>query len=156
SAQQLWTDRAWGPGVDRLGFGRDIGIRAWPNIDPLPGHGLPDVILNLNKNLFQTNVDLFGWGCGSLLLVLGFALSGRLRTADRFVLALAAAFPVGYSAYWFSGGPDHGARYWFAMLVPLVWLTARGWHAILRGLAPTPARRAAAVVGIVIPCIATL
>nr|MBA3727442.1 hypothetical protein [Armatimonadota bacterium] len=34
---------------------------------------------------------------------------------------------VGFlSLYWFSGGPDFGARYWFLMIVPLAALTARG------------------------------
>jgi len=28
--------------------------------------------------------------------------------------------------YWFSGGPDFGARYWYLMIIPLVVLTVRG------------------------------
>jgi uncharacterized membrane protein YhaH (DUF805 family) len=133
TAHQVWMDRAWGPGTDRLGFGSDIGNRAWPNIDPLPGHGVVDVVLNFNKNLFQTNVDLFGWGCGSLVFALFYLVSRRREPRDWYVVATALAFPLGYSAYWFSGGPDHGARYWYLVLVPLVVLTVRGLQSVAAG-----------------------
>ncbi len=125
SPYRMWTDAAWGVGRDRLGFGADIGTRAWPNLDPLPGHGIADVILNLNKNLFQTNVDLFGWAFGSLLLPVLYLSSRWARREDRVWIALAVVVPAGYSAYWFSGGPDHGARYWYPLLVPLLFFTAR-------------------------------
>lgn len=121
-----WSDGRWGPGVDRLGFGADVGIRAWPNLDPLPGHGVADVVLNINKNAFMTNIELFGWASGSLILVwLAFGL-GQWRRGDVLFLVLSMAFIVGYSAYWFSGGPDLGARYWYPLLVPLAALSARG------------------------------
>ena len=32
----------------------------------------------------------------------------------------------GHSFYWFSGGPDFGARYWYQTLVPLTVLSVRG------------------------------
>ena len=121
-----WSDYRWGPGVDRLGFGPDVGIRAWPNLDPLPGHGPADVILNTNKNLFMTNVDLFGWAAGSLLLVWIAMGLARWRRADAPVLALVLMFVAGYNVYWFSGGPDLGARYWYPLVVPFAALSARG------------------------------
>jgi hypothetical protein len=31
-----------------------------------------------------------------------------------------------YSLYWYHGGPDFGARYWFLILLPLVVLSVRG------------------------------
>ena len=121
-----WSDRRWGPGVDRMGFGRDIGIRAWPQLDPLPGHGVADVILNANKNVFMANVDLFGWAFGSLIFV-WFAIGiGRWRRRDALMLGLLTSFVLGYSAYWFSGGPDFGPRYWYPLMVALATLTARG------------------------------
>jgi len=126
----MWTDRTWGPGVDRLGFGPHIGIPAWTNIDPLPGHGVADVVLNANKNLFMANVDLFGWACGSLLLaVLALPLL-KPRRADWLMILLVTVVVVGHSAYWFSGGPDLGPRYWYQALIPLVVLTVRGAGAV--------------------------
>ena len=32
--------------------------------------------------------------------------------------------------YWYSGGPDFGARYWYLILVPLVVLSVRGLQAL--------------------------
>ena len=125
-AHEAWADGRYGPGVDVLGFGKDVGIRLWPNLDPLPGHGPADVVLNLNKNLFMVNVDLFGWATGSLIFVWFVFALGRWRRSDVILLTLPAVYVVGYSAFWFSGGPDLGARYWYPILVPLAALSARG------------------------------
>jgi hypothetical protein len=128
----MWTDRTWGAGVDRLGFGPHIGIPAWTNIDPLPGHGIIDVVLNANKNLFMANVDLFGWACGSLLLaILAIPLMKRGRS-DWLMILLVMVVIIGHSAYWFSGGPDLGPRYWYQALIPLAVLTVRGADAVAR------------------------
>ncbi|MEP7344903.1 MAG: hypothetical protein ABI877_06545 [Gemmatimonadaceae bacterium] len=124
--QMMWTDRRWGVGTDRLGFGPDIGIRAWDNIDPLPGHALPDVVMNLNKNLFVTQTDLLGWGIGSLALVLLLIVWKRSEDRRAIWLGYFTLFVAGYSAYWFSGGPDLGARYWYPALLSLVVLTVLG------------------------------
>ena len=156
AAHNLWSDRAWGPGRDRLGFGRDVGIPAWPNLDPIPGHGVLDVALNLNKNLFQVNTDLFGWGIGSLFLILLFLLAGKWQRSDRYLIALAVASPVCYSAYWFSGGPDHGARYWFGALVPFVALTARGVQLIALGKSPSAVRRSAVWIAVGLACVGSI
>lgn len=135
--QMMWTDRRWGVGLDRLGFGADIGIPEWRQIDPVPGHGIPDVLLNLNKNLYTAQSDLHGWAMGSLLLI-AVVLAFRLRRGDAALTGLVAAFVVGYSAYWFSGGPDLGPRYWYPAVVALVALSVRGavvltqrWHTLL-------------------------
>jgi 4-amino-4-deoxy-L-arabinose transferase-like glycosyltransferase len=125
-AHQAWADIRYGPGVDVLGFGPNVGVSTWPNLDPLPGHGPADVVLNLNKNLFMVNIDLFGWAMGSLLFVyLAFGL-GRWRREDACLHVLVASYLIGYSAFYFSGGPDLGARYWYPILVPLAALSARG------------------------------
>jgi 4-amino-4-deoxy-L-arabinose transferase-like glycosyltransferase len=129
-----WSDGKWGPGIDRLGFGKEVGIPAWRNLDPLPGHGPADVVLNANKNLFMTNADLFGWAGGSLIFVwLAFAL-GRWRRGDALMLALSAAYFVGYSFYWFSGGPDIGARYWYSLVLPLAAISARGAQMLIAAM----------------------
>jgi 4-amino-4-deoxy-L-arabinose transferase-like glycosyltransferase len=133
---RVFVDRAFGPGVDRLGFGAEVGIRAWPNLDPLPGHGPADVVLNLNKNAFQANADLFGWSFGSLLPVFAGLLAWRWRRPDGLFLAIVAGFAAGYSLYWFSGGPDFGARYWYPAMVPMAVVTVRAARAAAERLAP--------------------
>jgi hypothetical protein len=130
--QMMWTDRAWGPGSDRYGFGADVGIRAWPQIDPLPGHGPVDVALNLNKNLFAAGTDLYGWPGASLVLVLaGIFIPGRSKRA-RPALLLLVACVVAYSGYWFAGGPDIGPRYWYVGLPAFVVLSVLGANRIAR------------------------
>jgi hypothetical protein len=59
---------------------------------------------------------------------------------------------VTYFFYYFSGGPDFGARYWYLMIVPLVALTARGIQCLGEQLdghgVPRPYRRAGEATGI--------
>lgn len=124
--QMAWTDRRWGVGVDRLGFGSGIGIPEWRQIDPLPGHGAADVVLNANKNAFMANVELFGWASGSLILAYLTLAVGPWRRSDGLCLAIVGVFVLGYSFWWFSGGPDLGPRYWYPLLVPLAALSVRG------------------------------
>jgi hypothetical protein len=121
-----WTDETWYPGADRLGFGADIGNVGWPHIDPLPGHGPLDVLINTNRNTYMVNFELFGWSFGSLAFVILFYLLGNPTATDRLWLCLIVAVVLGHSLYWCSGGPDIGARYWYQMLVPLTVLTVRG------------------------------
>ncbi len=89
--------------------------------------------MNLNQNLYNLNFELYGWGVGSLALIAVHALFGRWSSRDRWLAGLALAVPAVFSCYWFSGGPDFGARYWFLAIVPCLWLTARG-AATLAGL----------------------
>jgi len=123
------------PGVNRLGFGSDVGNDTanrgmnWVGLDALPGHGPIDVIMNSNQNLHLVNSDGFGWMCGSLLLL---CAPGRrpgaepaARSADRMYWALLLAMLGGLSLYWFAGGADFGARYWYLVILPCVVLTLR-------------------------------
>lgn len=120
----LWSDRVYGPGKNALGFGPDRGF-GWTSLDPFPGHGWKDVLVNANLNTFQVNTELLGWGTGSLLVVVAYLLLRRIERRDLGLL-LAALLVVGLHAfYWFSGGPDFGARYWFLVIYPLVALAAR-------------------------------
>jgi len=116
----------WYSGGDRLGFGPDVGNLGWVHLDPLPGHGPLDIILNAHQNLFSTNFELFGWSFGSLAFVALLLLWRRVTRSDLIFLGLIVAIAGGYGIYWFSGGPDFGARYWYLTLVPLVVLTVRG------------------------------
>lgn len=121
----LYFDRLFGKGSNDLGFGanRDFG---WRGLDPFPGHGPIDVVINSNMNLFQVNTELLGWGCGSLVLAWWFLTSARKERADWAMIVTVVAIVAAQNLYWFSGGPDFGARYWFLVIVPALVLVARG------------------------------
>lgn len=121
----MYMDATFGPGRNDLGFGANRGL-GWPGLDPFPGHGPIDVAVNADFNLFQTNVELFGWATGAALIFLLLAVAGRLTRADRWMLVAIGAIIGIHSLYFFSGGSDFGARYWFLIIVPTVALAARG------------------------------
>jgi 4-amino-4-deoxy-L-arabinose transferase-like glycosyltransferase len=121
---RAYNDKIFGPGAGDLGFGPNRGF-GWA-LDPFPGHSLRDAAINANLNLTAINVELFGWGAGSLLLVIVVLISLRLDRRHLPFLTLLAAVPAAYCFYYFSGGPDFGARYWHLVLVPLVLLTVSG------------------------------
>jgi len=120
-----FTEAHYGPYANALGFGANRGL-PWPGLDPFPGHGLRDVIVNAALNVTSINIELFGWMTGSLLLLIAFVLSRRFMRRDGLWLAAIAVVAGIHSFYWFSGGPDFGARYWYLVIVPCVALTARG------------------------------
>ncbi len=121
----LYTDKMYGKDSNALGFGPNRGL-GWSGLDPFPGHGLRDVLVNANLNLFQINCELHGWAVGSLLLVALALLSRRLRRADWGFVFGAFTIVFLHSFYWFSGGPDFGARYWFLVFLPGIVLSVRG------------------------------
>lgn len=112
------------PDVMALGFGAGRGFH-W-GLDAFPGHSPLEAVVNAALNTFLLNTELFGWGTGSLILAVCFLLSGSLRKKDLWVLAVIAFVVGGYSLFWYHGGPDFGARYWFLCIIPLVALTVRG------------------------------
>lgn len=112
------------PGANRIGFGKDIGF-GWDGLHVLPGHGLVDVVFNSNQNLYMLHFEQFGWAGGSLLLVLLLFLLGKWRRDACMWVVLFAQWAA-MSLYWFSGGPDYGARYWYLMILPCAVLTIRG------------------------------
>lgn len=111
-------------GSNDLGFGPNRGW-GWTGLDPFPGHDAADAVINAALNLSAVNVELFGWACGSLVFIL-VLFTGKLKSSDYKMLAAILGIACFLSLYWFSGGPDFGARYWFLMIVPLAALTARG------------------------------
>ncbi len=123
-----YFDKVYWPGSNDMGFGPERGV-GW-GIDPNPGHSPLDALINAQLNGFSINVELFGWGAGSLLVAAVFLFSGKLRRPDFGMLSVIAAVFLAQSLYWFSGGPDFGARYWWLMLIPLIALTARGLEAL--------------------------
>ncbi len=120
---ERYFDREYGPGRYGIGFGPEKGVR-WTGLDPFPGHGLVDVGVNAVLNGFMVNVDFLGWAVGSLLIVVLGLRSAR--TAERWMMVAIGAVTGVHAAYWFSGGPDFGARYWYLIIVPCAVLAARG------------------------------
>jgi hypothetical protein len=106
----VYTDRLYGPNSNAYGFGPDRGL-GWA-IDPNPGHSAFDGVINANLNAFGINTDLLGWSAGSLWLLAVMVVARRWRREDGQMLMLIGAFVIGYFPYYFSGGPDYGARYW--------------------------------------------
>jgi 4-amino-4-deoxy-L-arabinose transferase-like glycosyltransferase len=124
-----YTDKYYGPNRNAMGFGPDRGL-GW-ELDPFPGHGIKDALVNSELNAFSVNIELFGWLTGSLfilacLLFSGSIFSTALSRSDCLMLATISAVFVAHIFYWYSGGPDFGARYWYLMLIPCVALTVRG------------------------------
>ncbi len=140
-----YTDKRYGLNSNALGFGPDRGL-GWP-IDPNPGHSPLDALINANLNTFSINIELFGWSTGSLLLVAVFLFAGRFRSGDWWMLALCTAIFTVHFFYYFSGGPDFGARYWFLMLIPCVVCAVRGLDLLWQGLGPRNGARATAATG---------
>lgn len=124
-----YVDRVYGPGLNDMGFGPDKGL-GWDGLDPWPGHSPFQALVNAQFNGFAIQAELFGWGVGSLVLVLFLLLGGRLDRKDRAMLAFAGLVVAANSCYWFAGGPDFGARYWYPVIVPLVVLSASGLAAL--------------------------
>lgn len=123
-----YTDSLYGPGSNALGFGPDRGL-PFGGLDPFPGHGLADAAVNSALNSFQVNLELLGWMTGSIVLVALLVVSGRMRRADVWMLVAVGGIVVAHVFYWFSGGPDFGARYWYLILLPCLALAARGAEA---------------------------
>ncbi|NIT99565.1 MAG: hypothetical protein GWN01_01055, partial [Nitrosopumilaceae archaeon] len=120
-----YTDKYYGPGSNSLGFGAEKGL-GWMGIDPFPGHGIRDVAVNTVLNFFLINIELYGWSTGSLILILIVLFSKSKRVIDLWMLAFIVIIVGLHSLYWFNGGPDFGARYWFLIIIPCVILTAHG------------------------------
>lgn len=113
----FWAD------VMALGFGANRGMD-W-GLDAFPGHSPLEAVVNAALNTFSLNTELFGWATGSLILVACFLFSGALRKKDVWALAAIAGVVGAYGFYWYHGGPDFGARYWFLIIIPLVALSVR-------------------------------
>ena len=135
-----YTEQRYGPGSKALGFGPERGL-GWPGLDPFPGHGAIDVAVNAALNTFAINVELLGWSVGGMLVIALFlAGPARLSRSDAAMLAAIMAIVGVHSLYWFSGGPDFGARYWYLVIVPCIVLTARGVRWLADGGEPRRSR----------------
>lgn len=125
----VWADKYMGVNSNAMGFGPERG-NGWP-IDPYPGHSPLDAMINANLNTTAINTELFGWATGSLFLIALLCFSARLRGSDLLMSAVIVGVFTAHFFYWFSGGPDFAARYWFLMIVPCVVLSVRGAECLI-------------------------
>jgi hypothetical protein len=141
-----------------LGFGANRGL-GWA-LDAYPGHSPLEAAINSGLNLFSLNTELLGWSMGSLLVLLLFLFSRRLITSDYLMVAAIVVNIAVYSLFWYSGGPDFGARYWYLIIVPCLVLTVRGIHLIQDSLRTDKAGSSVAhvrvLVTVLLMCFLTL
>jgi len=130
---EAYYESYFGHNSNALGFGPERGL-GW-QIDAFPGHTPLEAVLTSVLNLFSVNIELFGWSTGSLGFVALFLVSGEVRKNIMPMLALVVVIIALYGLYWFNGGPDFGARYWYLILVPLIVLTVKGIQFLQRSLA---------------------
>lgn len=143
----MYVDRYYSPGANDMGFGPNRGM-GWGGLDPWPGHGWRDVILNSLLNGAALNLELFGWASGSILLIVVLVCSGRLRRSDWAMLGVIALIVGLHAFYWFGGGPDFAARYWYLVIIPCVALTARAPAALFGGGTPAATRATVAMLAL--------
>ena len=119
---EQYFDREYGPGKYGIGFGSEKGV-GWTGLDPFPGHDLRGVAVNSVLNGHLVNIELLGWAAGSMFLLLLGVFAAR-KPIDRMMVTVIFVVVGLHSAYWFSGGPDFGARYWYLIIVPAVVLVS--------------------------------
>lgn len=124
-----YIDKYYAPGSNDLGFGANRGL-GWSGLDPLHGHGAIDVVINTVLNLAAVNQEWLGWATGSMVALLVVVGLRRWSREDAWHVAVIVTIVGTHAFYWFSGGPDFGARYWFLIIVSCAALTARGVGAI--------------------------
>jgi dolichyl-phosphate-mannose-protein mannosyltransferase len=118
-----YYEEYFGPKTNAFGFGPERGL-GWA-LDAFPGHTPLEAVLNALLNIFSINIELFGWSIGSILGCALILASRRMRKNDYCVVAGIVAVVGFYSFYWFNGGPDFGARYWYLIILPTILLTVR-------------------------------
>jgi hypothetical protein len=129
-----YTDKYYGPDSNALGFGPNRGL-GWA-LDPFPGHSPADAVVNAALNGFSLQNELFGWGIGSLSFLILIAVMPKHHRSDWLLLSLSVLVTGAYCLYYYSGGPDFGARYWYLMLPACIALTARGIQFLQSQLTP--------------------
>lgn len=135
SPMDAYYARYFSADVMNLGFGANRGFN-W-GLDAFPGHSPFEALINAALNVFQVNTELFGWATGSLILMIYFILSGAWRKKDFWSFSVIGSVIFAYSFFWYHGGPDFGARYWFLIIIPLVGLTARSIESLSESLDET-------------------
>lgn len=126
-----YLDAQWKSGGNAYGFGPNIGPPGgWGDLDIALGHWPSEGLINTLHNLSALQLELFGWGVGSLALIFALILWGRLKAREYAMLAICVVIIGAMFLYWFSGGYYLGPRYWFSLLFPALLLSSSGYFVV--------------------------
>lgn len=147
-----YYQRNWIDGSNAFGFGSGIGspegwgvLELWPHEhSPLEG------LINSLNNVSSLHTDFMGWGLGSLVLFWAFLLWGKLRSIDWCMLLVIGVIALVHAFYWFAASYYIGARYWFMMFFPLIFLSARGYQTVRSKVSSAFGERANFGVGVML------
>ena len=154
--QTVYLAALWGAGANAFGFAKDIGPPGgWGTLDLWHGHSFAEGLINLTNGLNSLNFELFGWTCGSLLLIWCYLLWARPQRPDRLMLIVAASVVGLHFFYWFTATFYIGPRYWFGAFFAFVILSVAGASGVIDRLqgAGFAAARHRIVTAIVICCL---
>ncbi len=126
-----YINEQWHVGANSYGFGPQIGPPGgWGDLDVAPGHSAFEGLLNTLHNLSALQLELFGWGIGSLALVYALVIWGKSDRKDWMMFAITVTIITAMFFYWFSGSFYIGPRYWFGLFFPVLYLSASGFVAL--------------------------
>ena len=129
-------------------------------MDAFPGHSPIESVINTALNIFSLNIELFGWSIGSLLLLTLLSVSGTISRKDIWALLVIASVIGVHCFFWYHGGPDFGARYWFLSIIPFIALTVRGAEWVSRSTSGVGIRTSSSdgrvMVAVAAMCLVTL
>ena len=86
--------------------------------------------MSVAQNLNTLHLELLGWGVGSLILLWASLVYRRKGGLDALLWAVVLIDIGAHALYWFSGSFYIGPRYWFAMALPVMLLSALGYRAL--------------------------
>ena len=109
--------------------------------------------MNGLNNIFSMQMEMFGWGVGSLALIWGLLLWGKPEMTEFMMLGVVAVVIVVYGFYWFSGSFYIGPRYWFTLFFPLLVLSSGGFEAVMARIELAGGSRDSAHVALALLCV---
>ena len=151
---ERYINALWHVGANAYGVGPEIGPPSgWGALDLAPGHSVFEGIINTLQNVTSLQLDLFGWGIGSLALIWTLLIWGRPGRLDLAMGVLACAVIGAMFFYWFSGSFYIGPRYWFSLFIPAVILSASGYDALKIRLSNMNTDQTSAALALVTLCL---
>lgn len=122
-----YLTEVWKETSNDFGFGLNVGPPpGWAALDLWPGHSPQEGLINTIDGVRSLNLEMFGWGAGSLLLVWIYLLWANAQTLPRLMALFAAAIIGVHFFYWFNAIFYVGPRYWYAAMPALVVLSTFG------------------------------